>query len=387
MTPNLPPADQTSALELALSLLKRASVTPDDAGCLDWISTVLAPFGFVAERFDRNGVSNLWLRRGDQAPVLAFAGHTDVVPTGPLDQWTTPPFQPHIRQGRLYARGAADMKSSIAAFMAAAARFVQQHPAHHGSIALLLTSDEEGPSVDGTTAVVEALRARGDAIDLCIVGEPTCVDTLGDTIKIGRRGSLTGRLRILGKQGHVAYPQLADNPVHRFAPALAELTATEWDHGNQAFPPTSFQISNLHAGTGAGNVIPGQLDVDFNLRFSSESTPEQLCQRIEDILRTHQLRYELHWTIGARPFLCGQGQLLSALQDAIQAECGVQATASTTGGTSDGRFIATLCPQVVEFGPCNHSIHMIDEHILADDVDRLSRVYQGTLNRLLSPTS
>lgn len=376
-----------SALDLVLNLLARPSVTPQDQGCLEHICAYLAPYGFTPERHDRNGVANLWLRRGSASPVFAFAGHTDVVPTGPLTQWTSPPFEPQVRDGRLYARGAADMKSSIAAFVSAAARFVDQYPDHPGSIALLLTSDEEGPSTDGTTAVVEALRSRGETMDYCVVGEPTCVKALGDTIKIGRRGSLTGKLRIVGKQGHVAYPHLADNPVHRFATALTELTQTVWDQGNDAFPPTSFQISNIHAGTGAGNVIPGQLEVDFNLRFSSETTAEQLCERIETILRSHQLSYTLDWTIGARPFLCQRGRLLEAMSQAIAEQTGIQADASTTGGTSDGRFIATLCPQVVEFGPCNDSIHMVDENILVADVERLAHIYQRTLQGVLLATN
>ncbi len=374
----------TETLELTCRLIARRSVTPDDDGCQDLIARRLAPLGFRAERIDRNGVSNLWLRRGSARPTFVFAGHTDVVPPGPRAQWHSDPFEPTQRDGRLYGRGASDMKSSIAAFVVAAEAFVRAHPAHRGSIALLLTSDEEGPATDGTVAVVEKLAARGEAIDCCIVGEPTSVDRLGDTIKNGRRGSLSGRLTVRGVQGHVAYPHLARNPVHELAPALAELAATEWDRGNEYFPPTTFQISNIRAGTGASNVIPGTCEVDFNLRFAPVSTAEGLMRRIESILARHGLDYEIAWTVGAQPFLTPPGALVDAVRRAI-AECtGVQARLSTTGGTSDGRFIAAVCPQVVEFGPPNASIHKIDENILVDDLEPLTNVHRRTLELLLA---
>jgi succinyl-diaminopimelate desuccinylase len=332
----------------------------------------------------RNGVTNLWLRRGTAAPLLVFAGHTDVVPTGPLEQWQSDPFTPTLKGGLLYGRGASDMKSSIAAFVVAAEEFVRGHPDHRGSIALLLTSDEEGPSTDGTTIVVEELRARGESIDYCIVGEPTSVDRLGDTIKNGRRGSLTGRLTVHGVQGHVAYPQLARNPVHILAPALAELAAERWDDGDEFFPPTTFQVSNLHAGTGAGNVIPGTCIVDFNFRFAPVSTAESLQQRVGEILRRHGVLHDLAWTLGARPFLTPRGDLSEAISAAIEQVTGISPELSTTGGTSDGRFIATLCPQVIEFGPPNATIHKIDEAIAVADLEPLKDIYLGTLVRLLA---
>lgn len=373
----------SETLELACRLIARRSVTPADDGCQDLIAQRLAPLGFRAERIDRNGVANLWLRRGEARPTIVFAGHTDVVPPGPREQWHSEPFEPVLRDGRLYGRGASDMKSSIAAFVVAAEEFVRAHPTHRGSLALLLTSDEEGPATDGTVAVVETLAARGEAIDCCIVGEPTSVDRLGDTIKNGRRGSLSGRLTVKGVQGHVAYPQLARNPVHQLAPALAELAATEWDRGNEYFPATTFQVSNIHAGTGASNVIPGTCEVDFNLRFAPVSTAESLMQRIESILGKHGLDYEIAWTIGAQPFLTQPGELVDAIRRAI-AECaGVEAQLSTSGGTSDGRFIATVCPQVVELGPPNASIHKIDENIRLDDLEPLKNIYRRTLELLL----
>jgi succinyl-diaminopimelate desuccinylase len=373
----------SATLELVRRLIARRSVTPADDGCQDLIAQRLAPLGYRAERVDRNGVTNLWLRRGEARPSVVFAGHTDVVPPGPREQWHSDPFEPTLRAGRLYGRGASDMKSSIAAFVVAAEEFVRAHPAHRGSIALLLTSDEEGPATDGTVAVVEKLAARGEAIDCCIVGEPTSVDRLGDTIKNGRRGSLSGKLTVKGVQGHVAYPHLARNPVHELAPALAELAATQWDRGNEHFPPTTFQVSNIHAGTGASNVIPGTCEVDFNLRFAPVSTAEGLMWRIESILDRHGLDYGIAWTVGAQPFLTQPGELVGAIRRAI-AECsGVEAQLSTTGGTSDGRFIATVCPQVVEFGPPNASIHKIDENIRVDDLEPLKNVYRRTLELLL----
>ncbi len=373
----------TATLELAQQLIRRRSVTPDDAGCQAVVAQRLAPSGFVAETIERNGTTNLWLRRGKARPAVVFAGHTDVVPTGPLDQWSSDPFEPTLRDGLLYGRGASDMKSSIAAFVVAAEEFVAARPSHAGSIALLITSDEEGPALDGTTLVVEALRARGEAIDLAIVGEPTSVDRLGDTIKNGRRGSLSGKLTVQGVQGHVAYPQLAKNPVHLMAPALTELAATVWDGGNAFFPPTTFQVSNIHAGTGASNVIPGTCVIDFNLRFAPVSSAESLQARIEAILRKHGLLFDLKWTIGAQPFLTEPGLLVDALSAAIAEETGQRPDVSTTGGTSDGRFIATFCPQVVEFGPPNATIHKIDECIAVADLDPLKNIYRRTLERLL----
>jgi succinyl-diaminopimelate desuccinylase len=371
-------------LELAQQLIRRRSVTPEDGGCQTLLADRLAPLGFSAETFARNGTTNVWLRRGSARPAVVFAGHTDVVPTGPLDQWTSDPFEPQVRDGVLYGRGAADMKSSIAAFVVAAEEFVAARPDHPGSIALLLTSDEEGPATDGTVFALEQLQARGEAIDLCIVGEPTSVDRLGDTIKNGRRGSLSGRLTVLGVQGHVAYPQLARNPVHELAPALAELAATTWDAGNEFFPPTTFQVSNIHAGTGASNVIPGTCVVDFNLRFAPVSSAESLQKRIEEILHRHGVRYEMRWTVGAQPFLTRPGTLVDALSAAIADVTGVGPEVSTTGGTSDGRFIATVCPQVVEFGPPNATIHKINECIAVADLAPLKDVYRRTLDRLLA---
>lgn len=373
------------ALALARQLIALPSITIDDAGCLELISARLAPLGFSLERIDRNGVSNLWARRGNAAPLVCFAGHTDVVPPGPREQWQSDPFVPSERDGRLYGRGAADMKSSIAAFIVATERFVAARPAHSGSIALLLTSDEEGDALDGTVRVVEALKARGERIDCCIVGEPTSVDRLGDTIKNGRRGSLSARLLVKGIQGHVAYPEKVRNPIHLAASALAELAATRWDEGNDYFPPTSFQISNIHAGTGATNVVPGTLDVLFNIRFSTASTVDGLQARVHALLDRHGLEYEIHWTIGGRPFLTPRGPLVEVLIDAIRAVSGVESALSTSGGTSDGRFIADICPEVVELGPVNASIHKVNEHVIIDDLEPLSEIYRRALERLLPP--
>ena len=379
-----------SALQLAEALIARPSVTPDDAGCQELLKARLAPLGFVCETHvcgpaDFRVTNLLAIRRGTRpGPTLAFAGHTDVVPTGPLSQWTSDPFVPSHRGGLLYGRGAADMKSSIAAFTVAAESFVRASPDHVGAIVLLITSDEEGPSVDGTVRLVELLKSRGEKLDMCIVGEPTCVDQLGDMIKNGRRGTLSGKLRVIGVQGHVAYPQLARNPIHQFAPALAELTSTEWDRGNDHFPPTTFQVSNIHAGTGVGNVIPGEAVVDFNFRFSTESTAEGLQARVQALLQRHGVEHELTWTLGGQPFLTTPGTLTDAVSDAIEAVCGLRPVLSTTGGTSDGRFIATICPQVIELGPRNASIHKIDEHVQAADIDRLADIYRGVLERLLT---
>jgi succinyl-diaminopimelate desuccinylase len=374
-------------LDLAQTLIARRSVTPDDDGCQSLLAARLASLGFTAEVVRSGGVTNTWLRRGAAAPVFVFAGHTDVVPTGPLEQWQSDPFTPTFRDGRLVGRGASDMKSSIAAFVVAAEEFVRAHPRHGGSIALLLTSDEEGPAVDGTTRVVEALRARGEALDYCVVGEPTSVARLGDTIKNGRRGSLSARLTVKGVQGHVAYPQLARNPVHTLAPALTELATTEWDRGDEFFPPTTFQVSNIHAGTGAGNVIPGTCVVDFNLRFAPASTAAALRARIESILDRHGVDRSIEWTLGAEPFLTPRGTLSQALAASIRTVTGTETELSTTGGTSDGRFIATFCPQVIEFGPPNATIHQINESIAIADLEPLKDIYLGTLERLLAPTA
>jgi succinyl-diaminopimelate desuccinylase len=371
-------------LELAQQLIARRSVTPDDGGCQALIAERLSATGFRAETIAANGVTNVWLRRGAEAPSFVFAGHTDVVPPGPRDQWRSDPFEPSISDGVLYGRGASDMKSSIAAFVVAAEEFVQRHPSHRGSIALLLTSDEEGPATDGTVRVVEALRARGEMIDFCIVGEPTSVDALGDTIKNGRRGSLSGRLTVAGIQGHVAYPQLARNPVHQVAPALAELASESWDQGDEFFPPTTFQISNIRAGTGALNVIPGSCEIDFNLRFAPVSTAESLQHRIEAILRRYGLLFGVQWTLGAQPFLTPPGELSAAMTRAIREVAGRETQLSTTGGTSDGRFISTMCPQVIEFGPPNATIHKIDENIAVADLEPLKNIYRRTLEQLLA---
>lgn len=374
-------------LDLARALIARPSVTPADAGCLELIGERLARIGFALERIDVDGVSNLWARRGSKAPLVCFAGHTDVVPTGPLDQWTSPPFEPQIRDGMLYGRGAADMKSSLAAFVTAIEGFVAARPDHPGSIALLLTSDEEGDSIHGTVEVCRALEARGERIDFCIVGEPTSVNKLGDMIKNGRRGSLSGKLTVKGLQGHVAYPHLARNPIHAVAPALAELVAIEWDRGNDYFPPTTWQVSNMRAGTGASNVVPGSAEILFNFRFSTASTPDALKSRVHDVLDRHGVEYELHWTLGGKPYLTPRGILVEAAVRAIRAELGVEAELSTTGGTSDGRFIADICPQVVEFGPVNASIHKIDECIAVDAIAPLARCYRRILEYLLAARS
>ena len=370
-------------LSLAEALISRPSNTPEDAGCLEIIGERLRPLGFSLERVDRGSVSNLWARRGTAAPLVCFAGHTDVVPSGPRLAWHSDPFQPQVRNGLLYGRGAADMKSSLAAFVLAIERFIAEQPRHPGSIALLLTSDEEGDAVDGTVRVVEALQARGERIDYCIVGEPTSVERLGDTIKNGRRGSLSGRLVVEGVQGHVAYPQLAKNPIHLAAPALAELVATHWDEGNEYFPPTTFQISNAHAGTGATNVIPGSLEVLFNFRFATASTAQELQDRVHGILDRHGLEYQLYWSPPGKPFLTPRGTLVAALVEAIRAATGVEAQVSTSVGTSDGRFIADICGEVAEFGPLNATIHKIDECVAVADLEPLARSYQGVLERLL----
>lgn len=373
----------SAVLDLVKDLIARPSVTPDDVDCQMLLAQRLERIGFHCETIARGGVTNLWARRGAGAPLTVFAGHTDVVPPGPRDKWDSDPFVPTERDGFLYGRGAADMKSSIAAFVVAAEEFVAAHPEHPGSIALLITSDEEGPAVDGTVIVCDELRQRGEQLDYCIVGEPTSTEALGDVCKNGRRGSLSGRLLVKGVQGHVAYPHLARNPVHQLAPALTELVAIEWDQGNEYFPPTTFQISNLHAGTGATNVVPGEAVALFNFRFSTASTPESLKARVHEVLNRHGLEYQLDWELGGEPFLTPRGSLTDALVSAIQAETGLQAELSTTGGTSDGRFIAKICPQVIEFGPCNATIHKVNERIELSSLAPLKNIYRRTLENLL----
>ena len=380
----------SEAVRLAEALIARRSVTPADDGCQALIAQRLQRIGFDCEWLmagpESFRVTNLIARRvGTRpGPAFAFAGHTDVVPTGPLERWTSDPFVPSYRDGHLYGRGAADMKTSIAAFVGAAEAYLREAPDPAGAIALLITSDEEGPSIDGTVRLVEMLQARGERLDACIVGEPTSVERLGDVVKNGRRGTLSGRLTVHGVQGHIAYPQLARNPIHMLAPALAELVVTRWDEGNAYFPPTSWQVSNVHAGTGAGNVIPGELVLDFNFRFSTESTPQSLQLRVDEILRRHGVAHTLAWTLGGEPFLTPPGTLSAALGAAITAETGLTPELSTTGGTSDGRFIQRICPQVVEFGPVNATIHQIDERVELASIEALKNIYRGTLERLLA---
>lgn len=376
-----------ATLALTRQLISTRSVTPVDGGCLETIGARLAAAGFTLERIDAGGVSNLWARRGSAAPLFCFAGHTDVVPTGPLDQWHSDPFEPVIRDGMLYGRGAADMKASLAAFVTSTERFVARCPDHAGSITFLLTSDEEGDAIDGTVRVVETLAARGERLDYCVVGEPTSVTRVGDMIKNGRRGSLSGKLTVKGVQGHIAYPHLAKNPIHQFGPALAELAAVTWDEGNEYFPPTSWQISNIKAGTGATNVIPGTLEVLFNFRFSTASTPDGLKARLTAILDRHGLDYDIAWTLGGRPFLTPRGTLVDAAAAAIRDVTGLTTELSTTGGTSDGRFIADICTQVVEIGPSNATIHKLNECVAVADIEPLSRIYENLLDRLLGPDS
>ena len=371
-------------LALTEELIALSSITPDDKGCQRRLAELLTPLGFVCESIESNGVTNLWARKGTASPVFVFAGHTDVVPTGPVDQWHSQPFTPTHRDGKLYGRGAADMKTSIAAMVVACEEFTAAHPDHQGSIAFLITSDEEGPATDGTVIVCQWLEARGETIDYCLVGEPTSAHILGDVIKNGRRGSLSGKLVIKGVQGHIAYPQHARNPIHQAAPALAELAAEQWDDGNEYYLPTSWQVSNIHAGTGANNVIPGEMTLEFNFRFSTASTADGLEARVHAILDKHNLEYALQWTLSGLPFLTPRGTLSDAVAGAIFAETGVHTELSTTGGTSDGRFIARICPQVIEFGPPNASIHKIDEHIELRFVDPLKNIYRRTLENLLA---
>ena len=384
----------TRTLHLAEQLIARPSLTPDDAGCQHIIAARLAPLGFVIETIvsgpDHFRVTNLWAKRpaastqqsAAATELIVFAGHTDVVPTGPLDQWQSDPFTPSQRDGKLYGRGSSDMKTSLAAFVVAVEEFVAAQPDTALSIGFLLTSDEEGPATDGTVIVCQALQERGERLDYCIVGEPTSVECTGDMIKNGRRGTLSGRLSVKGVQGHIAYPHLAKNPIHLVAPALAELVGIEWDRGNDFFPPTSWQVSNIHGGTGASNVIPGTLVIDFNFRFSTESTPEGLQTRLQTVLDRHGLDYELAWTVGGLPFLTTPGTLVQAVCDAIKLETGIDTVLSTTGGTSDGRFIAKICPQVIELGPPNATIHKIDEHIRVADIEPLKNIYRRVLENL-----
>jgi succinyl-diaminopimelate desuccinylase len=374
----------SATLQLTQELIARASVTPTDGGCQELLASRLARVGFEIEKLRFGSVENFWARHGRAGPVLCFAGHTDVVPTGPLEEWHSDPFKPTIRDGLLYGRGAADMKSGLAAMVTATEDFIGAHPDHRGALAFLITSDEEGPSVDGTRRVVELLRERGDQIDWCIVGEPSSESSIGDTIKIGRRGSLSGRLTVHGVQGHIAYPQLAENPVHSFAPALAELASREWDRGNEHFQPTSFQVSNLTAGTGAPNVIPGELKARFNLRYSPVQTLEALKRTVEEILTRHRVRYTLEWYVSGEPFYTAPGALSSAVSEAVQAVTGTRPTFSTGGGTSDGRFIAPMGAQVVELGVVNASIHKVNESVRIEDIDTLHAMYLSSLRNLLT---
>ncbi len=371
------------AIALAKQLIARKSVSPEDGGCQDILSTRLSAVGFSLEKMTHGNVTNLWARRGISSPLFCFAGHTDVVPPGPLNQWLQDPFSPAERNGKLYGRGAADMKSSLAAMVVATEYFIKNNPNHSGSIAFLLTSDEEADAVDGTSKVVDALSRRNEKLDFCIVGEPTCENQFGDTIKIGRRGSLHGRLRIKGIQGHVAYPQLARNPVHQALPALAELALVTWDSGNQFFPPTTWQISNAHGGTGVTNVIPGEFSVIFNFRYSTASTEDSLKQRVHEILDRHRLEYDLQWTLGAAPYLANRGALVDAACSAIKEVTGLDAAITTTGGTSDARFISTISREIIEFGPLNDSIHKLNEYISLDSFAPLARIYENILERML----
>jgi succinyl-diaminopimelate desuccinylase len=377
----------SATLDLAIELISRPSVTPKDEGCQNLLAERLAPLGFKAEHLRFDDVDNLWLRKGTSSPVFCFAGHTDVVPTGPLEAWTSPPFQPEIRDGFLYGRGAADMKGSIAAFTVACEQFLNKHPNHQGSIAYLITSDEEGPSINGTVKVVDVLEQRQEKIDWCLVGEPSSSYCVGDVVKNGRRGSLNGVLTVIGQQGHVAYPQLADNPIHRAAPALAELVSIEWDKGNEFFPPTSFQISNIKAGTGANNVIPGTMRVEFNFRFSTEQTEAGLRAQVEAIFNKHGFQYDLQWSLSGQPFLTERGALVDAGVQAIQAVNGLNTELSTSGGTSDGRFIAPTGAQVMELGPVNKTIHKVNECVSVEDLDALTVIYEKILERLMLPQS
>ena len=374
-------------IALAQDLMARASVTPEDKGCQELMIARLKAIGFNVERMPFGDVDNFWARRGTDKPVFAFAGHTDVVPSGPVDQWHTPPFEPTLKDGFLYGRGAADMKGSLASWVVALEEFVALHPNHRGSLALLITSDEEGPFVDGTTRVINTLEARNEKIDWCIVGEPSSTSTLGDVIKNGRRGSLTATITAKGIQGHVAYPHLVVNPIHKVAPALAELASTKWDDGNEFFPPTSFQIANINGGTGASNVVPGHVEVMCNFRYSTELTADELTAKLETILNNHKVDYDIVWTYNGLPFLTNSGALVDACRDAIKATTGTVTELSTAGGTSDGRFIAPTGAQVVELGPCNGTIHKLNECVKVSDLEDLTQVYLGVLTRLMGQES
>jgi succinyl-diaminopimelate desuccinylase len=371
-------------LDLAKALIARRSLTPDDAGCQEILIERLEKIGFKIEKMRFGNVDNFWARRGNATPLVCFAGHTDVVPSGPVESWNSDPFVPTMRDGMLFGRGAADMKTSLAAFVTAIEAFVAEHPAHGGSIALLITSDEEGVAVDGTVKVVERLQARGEKMDYCIVGEPTSATRLGDTLKNGRRGSLSGKLTVKGVQGHIAYPHLAKNPIHLAAPAIAELAAMQWDAGNDYFPPTTWQVSNIHGGTGATNVIPGTVEILFNFRFSTASTVDGLKAKVQAILDRHGLEYELLWELSGKPFLTPKGYLVNAIASAISQVTGLETELSTSGGTSDGRFIAEICPQVVEFGPNNATIHKLNECVALADIEPLKEIYRLTLAKLLA---
>jgi len=373
----------SNTLTLAKDLISRASVTPEDAGCQKLIAERLGKMGFKAEHLRFADVDNLWITHGDGAPYLIYVGHTDVVPTGPLENWTSDPFQPEILDGYLYGRGAADMKGSIASMTTALERFIAEHPDHRGTVGMLITSDEEGPSVNGTLKVVDYLNSRNIKIDWCLVGEPTCINTIGDVIKNGRRGSLGATLRVYGIQGHVAYPHLASNPIHLVSPALTELGNTTWDNGNEFYPPTTFQISNIHAGTGADNVIPGHADIMFNFRYSTEVTHEELRHRVESILDNYQLSYDIEWKLSGEPFLTPKGKLLEVVVATVREITGNDPEISTSGGTSDGRFIAPTGAEVVELGPVNATIHKIDECVKVDDLETLSKIYEQILRQLI----
>lgn len=374
----------SETLELTKQLISQPSVTPNDAGCQAIIAERLQKVGFHIENLRFGEVDNLWARRGKEAPLFVFAGHTDVVPTGPVDAWNSHPFTPTVREEFLYGRGAADMKSGIATMVIAAENFIRHHPDFKGSIAFLITSDEEGPSIDGTKKVIETLNKRNEKIDYCIIGEASCEKMIGDQVRIGRRGSLSGKLTIFGKQGHVAFPEHANNPIHAAASALDDLTAEIWDTGNESFPPTSFQISNIHAGTGALNVIPGILEIHFNFRFGTVVTAEELQQRVTKILEKYQLNFDLQWNLSGHPFLTKQGKLIAATQSAIKEATGLDVKLSTGGGTSDGRFIAPTGAEVVELGPCNASVHQVNEHVRISDLDKLSGLYQKILLKLMT---
>lgn len=374
----------SATLDLTLDLISRPSVTPEDFGCQKLLADRLSALGFTIEHLRFGDTDNIWARRGNQSPVFAFAGHTDVVPTGPEESWTSPPFEPTIRDGLLYGRGTADMKGSIAAFVTACERFIADHNDHNGSIAFLITSDEEGPATGGTIKVIETLEARGEKIDWCLVGEPSSTNKVGDIVKNGRRGSMNGYLTINGKQGHIAYPHLAKNPIHLLTPALTELCGIEWDKGNEDFPPTSFQVSNLTSGTGVTNVIPGTAEVTFNFRYSTEVTHDQLQQRVESLLGSHNLDYDLKWEVSGKPFRTASGALVDAVKGVIKSITGYDTELSTSGGTSDGRFIAPTGAQVIELGPLNATIHQVDECVSVAELDTLSNIYENLLSNLLT---